>query len=201
MTPTTACALLLAACAVAAEEKWKYENDVAVLTPDNFEFFINQQEYTLIEFYAPWCGHCKSLEPEWAAASKKTRKLNPPTILAKVDADQHKDLAEKYGVSGYPTIKVFKGGRDTEYEGPRDAKGIVSFVKKAVGAGGASSLMKLQVADDEVKLVAETGYALIGLFREPVKASAMFSVFSEVATDLGSYFKKPVKAAYSARRA
>ncbi|EOD28740.1 hypothetical protein EMIHUDRAFT_49401, partial [Emiliania huxleyi CCMP1516] len=61
----------------------------------------------LVEFYAPWCGHCKSLAPEWAAAAKKTRKYCP---LAKVDADEHKSLAERFDVSGYPTIKTFKKG-------------------------------------------------------------------------------------------
>ena len=53
------------------------EGGVAVLDPTNFADFIAEQDYTIVEFYAPWCGHCKSLEPEWSAAAKKVSKLKP----------------------------------------------------------------------------------------------------------------------------
>ena len=108
------------------------------------------------EFYAPWCGHCKSLAPEWAAAAAKTKLLNPPVRLAKVDADQHSDLASKYDVSGYPTIKIFKEGTASEYEGPRETKGIVKFVKEALGLTGAGSLTKLKSAAD-AKALTDSG--------------------------------------------
>lgn len=169
-----------------------------MLTPDNFDGFIASQEYTIVEFFAPWCGHCKSLAPEWEAAAKKTRKLDPPTILAKVDADAHKDLASRYDITGYPTIKIFKGGKASEYEGPREAKGIVKYVKSELGITGAGSLTKLTAADEAERLTADTGYALIGHFREPTKASAIFAIFSEVASELPSITKKSMKAAYSA---
>ena len=122
----------------------------------------------LAEFYAPWCGHCKSLAPEWATAAGKTRKLNPSCILAKVDADEHKELAERYGVASYPTIKVFKGGKATDYEGPREAKGIFQYVKKALGIVGTAHLHKLESVIDAANLIGQTGYALIGIFREKI---------------------------------
>lgn len=184
------------AALAAAGEAWDYEENVAVLDGDNFDVFLASQEYTIIEFYAPWCGHCKTLAPEWAAAAGKTRKLNPQVILAKVDADKNKELAERFDVSGYPTIKIFRGGKPEDYDGPRETKGIVSFVKKAVGITGAGSLTKVASSEELTKLVGD-GFALVGLFREPVKASAMFGVFSEVASDLPSYTSKPLKAAYS----
>lgn len=223
--PSVGCVrlLLFAAAVLASEDGWTYEENVAVLDPgvhrpcahflqahglrlylwcvrydaDNFDAFISSQEYTIVEFYAPWCGHCKSLAPEWAAAAAKTRRLSPATILAKVDADAHRQLAEKYDVSGYPTIKIFKGGKAEEYDGPREAKGIVSFVKKALGITGAGSLRKLTTADEAQQFEVETGFALVGLFREPVKASAMFTVFSEVASELPSLTSKPLKAGYA----
>ena len=66
--------------------------------------------------------------------------------LAKVDADTHKDLAEKYGVSGYPTLKIFKSGEAEEYNGPREAKGIVKFVKDAIGLSGGAGLVMVRVS-------------------------------------------------------
>jgi protein disulfide-isomerase A1 len=173
------------------------ESGVVVLDPDNFEQFIGEQDYTIVEFYAPWCGHCKSLEPEWAAAAKKVSKLKPKVLLAKVDADSHKSLAEKYGVSGYPTIKIFKkGSKEQDYDGPREAKGIVSFVKGAIGlTGSATSVSKLKSVEEAKSLV--SGHALVGLFREPVSASSMFKTFTEVASELSFYTDKNVQAAYS----
>ena len=153
----------------------------------------------LAEFYAPWCGHCKSLAPEWATAAGKTRKLNPSCILAKVDADEHKELAERYGVASYPTIKVFKGGKATDYAGPREAKGIFQYVKKALGIVGTAHLHKLESVIDAANLIGQTGYALIGIFREPVKASKMFNIFAEVVSELPGLTEKElsVKAGYS----
>ena len=188
--------LLLCGLAAAAADV-AYDDSVAVLDPTNFDSFVEGKAFTLVEFYAPWCGHCKSLAPEWAAAAKKTLKLSPPVILAKVDADAHRDLAERFGISGYPTIKIFKDGTPEEYEGPREAKGIVGFIKEALGIT-AGSVQRLKAADEVEALKAETGFLLLGLFREPVKASAIFKVFTEVASELPSYTHKPVKAAYSA---
>ena len=194
-------ALLLAARAASIDENVEYDGKVAILNPANFDAFIESQDYTLVEFYAPWCGHCKALAPEWAEAAKKTYALSPPSILGKVDADKYKKLADRYGVVSYPAIKVFTQGVASTYEGPRDAKGIVSYVKDALGISGVASralVRRVSTADEAQAAVAETGYALLGLFREPVRASKMFGTFSEVATELWFHTDKPLKAAYSA---
>ena len=106
------------------------EKDVIVLTDDNFDDMIfNDESMWLVAFYAPWCGHCKKLLPEWVSAATQLR----GTIkLAKIDATENQKMAQRYQIQGYPTIKIFAPGKGKdkaveEYQGPRDTAGIVQY--------------------------------------------------------------------------
>ncbi|KAF7817962.1 putative protein disulfide-isomerase A6 [Senna tora] len=110
-------------------------SSVVVLTPDNFDqVVLDETKDVLVEFYAPWCGHCKALAPTYEKVAAAF-KLEEGVVLANLDADQHKDYAEKYGVSGYPTLKFFpksnKAGED--YDGGRDLDDFVSFINEKCG--------------------------------------------------------------------
>ncbi|KAL3638259.1 hypothetical protein CASFOL_017630 [Castilleja foliolosa] len=107
-------------------------SSVVVLSPDNFdEIVLDENKDVLVEFYAPWCGHCKSLASTYEKVAAAF-KLDEHVVIANLDADQHKDLAEKYGVSGYPTLKFFpknnKAGAD--YDGGRDLEDFVTFINE-----------------------------------------------------------------------
>ncbi|KAL2536938.1 Protein disulfide-isomerase like 2-1 [Forsythia ovata] len=107
-------------------------SDVVVLTPDNFnEIVLDEAKDVLIEFYAPWCGHCKNLAPTYEKVATAF-KLEEHVVIANVDADKYKDIGEKYGVSGFPTLKFFpknnKAGVD--YDGGRDLDDFVTFINE-----------------------------------------------------------------------
>jgi len=84
----------------------------------------------MVEFYAPWCGHCKALEPEW---NQVAADLKGKVRFGKVDADSEKELGQRFQVSGYPTIKYFDYGTKVSpadakpYEGGRTAADIKAF--------------------------------------------------------------------------
>ncbi|KAI1895127.1 hypothetical protein AGOR_G00103100 [Albula goreensis] len=80
------------------------------------------------EFFAPWCGHCKNLEPEWAAAATEVKEQTKGKVrLGAVDATVHQGLASRYGIRGFPTIKIFqKGEEPADYEGGRSRSDIVA---------------------------------------------------------------------------
>ncbi|XP_022214778.1 protein disulfide-isomerase A6 homolog [Drosophila obscura] len=106
------------------------DGDVIELTEDNFDkLVLNSDDIWLVEFFAPWCGHCKNLEPEWAKAAKE---LKGKVKLGALDATAHQSKAAEYNVRGYPTIKFFAAGAKKasdaqEYQGGRTASDIVSW--------------------------------------------------------------------------
>jgi protein disulfide-isomerase A1 len=104
-------------------------SDVTVLTKDSFPDFVKENDLVLAEFYAPWCGHCKALAPEYEEAATTLKEKN--IKLAKIDCTEEASLCESFGVEGYPTLKVFRGpDNNTPYSGARKAPAIVSYMTK-----------------------------------------------------------------------
>ncbi|KAK4239831.1 protein disulfide-isomerase [Achaetomium macrosporum] len=114
---------LLAAAAVATA------SDVVQLKKDTFDDFIKSNDLVLAEFFAPWCGHCKALAPEYEEAATSLKEKN--IKLAKVDCTEETDLCQQHGVEGYPTLKVFRGlDNVAPYKGQRKAAAITSYMIK-----------------------------------------------------------------------
>nr|OQO15965.1 Protein disulfide-isomerase [Rachicladosporium sp. CCFEE 5018] len=156
-------------------------SDVHDLTKDTFKSFVEDHDLVLAEFFAPWCGHCKALAPEYeeAATSLKEKSI----ALAKIDCTENQDLCQDFGVEGYPTLKVFRGAENVQpYSGPRKAPAIISYMtKQALPAvsvlGSGDALEEFKTADKVV---------LVGYFGADDKSSN--ATFNEVAEELRDNF-------------
>lgn len=140
-------------------------SDVVKLTSDNFDETLAASQYVLVKFYAPWCGHCKAMAPDYEKAATQ---LKGEAVLSEVDATVETELATKYEVQGYPTLFWFVNGNKREYQGPRTADGIVEWVKANMGP-----ILKTMTAEESKEvLAARKGGDAVILFNGDVEEIA-----------------------------
>ncbi|TNN44388.1 Protein disulfide-isomerase TMX3 [Liparis tanakae] len=84
-------------------------------------------------FYAPWCGYCKKLEPVWHDVGVELKTSGSPVRVGKMDATAYSGMSSEFGVRGYPTIKLLKGDLAYNYKGPRTKDDIVEFANRVAG--------------------------------------------------------------------
>jgi len=158
-----------------------YSSDVVELSESNFDATLGNADLALVEFFAPWCGHCKKLAPEYEKAAAELKKSDPGVVIASVDATVETSLGSKFGISGYPTLKIFRKGVESgPYEGPRTASGIVKYMQKQAGP---SSKVLQTVADLEKFLLTED-HALVGVFdKQDSPLAKAFQQFADGSRD------------------
>merc|ERR1712088_840066 len=167
--------ILGALVALTVAEEITKEEGVLVLTEKNFEQALSENEFVLVEFYAPWCGHCKALAPEYAKAAGQLAEKDSPVKLGKVDATEEGPLAEKFEVRGYPTLKFFRNGKPMEYNGGRTADTIITWVEKKTGPPAVT----LESVDAAKKFIEDNEIAVVGFFADMESEAA--KAFKEVA--------------------
>ncbi|CAN3476027.1 protein disulfide-isomerase [Diutina catenulata] len=104
---------------------------VVKLTTETFKDFLEENPLVLAEFFAPWCGYCKILAPEFTKAADQLNESHPNIKLAQIDCTEDQKLCEEHGIRGYPTMKIFRGETAEDYEGPREAAGIIETLVRA----------------------------------------------------------------------
>ncbi|XP_073414637.1 protein disulfide-isomerase A2 [Dendrobates tinctorius] len=156
------------------------EENVLVLNQKNFDNALRTYKYLLVEFYAPWCGHCQELAPKYSKAAETLKERTSEARLAKVDATEEKDLGDEFGVSGYPTLKFFQNGNRTghiDYGGRRDTEGLVRWMMRRMEP--AAVVVETPSAAEE--FIRSHENAVIGFFKDPEDAD--LSLFNEVASN------------------
>ena len=107
--------------------------DVLALRTADFNETINKYALTLVKFYAPWCGHCKKLAPQYEKAAAALKELQPPVPLCSVDATVQTTLKDRFAVRSFPVIKTFRDGAFVQdFTGEMTSVAIVSYVKRQV---------------------------------------------------------------------
>lgn len=158
------------------------DKDVVVLKESNFSDFVESNRYLMVEFYAPWCGHCQALAPEYAAAATELK--GEAVALAKVDATEESELAEEYEVQGFPTVYFFVDGQHKPYNGQRTKEAIVTWIKKKIGPG----VSNITSADDAERVLTSESKVVLGFLESFVgPESEELAAASKLEDDVNFY--------------
>lgn len=160
------------------------DSDVLTLTDRVFDAAVGEHDVLLVNFYAPSCGHCKTLAPHYEKAATALRAVD--IYIAKVDATVEKKIAQKYGVRSFPSLKLFKGlDSVADYGGERTERDIVSYMKKKTSP----AVRILLDADATAKFIDSEDVVVIGFYEDLDSAEFnSYQHFADTVDDITSKF-------------
>jgi len=162
---------------------------VAISGTEHFEQTVDNSSLALVEFYAPWCGHCKRLNPKLDYVSTQLAEM-PGVVIAKVDCTEaaNADIRSRYGVKSFPTVFAFQDGTHWAYPGKRDSEPILAFLTKR----HAPAYSEITALPDGLPMGRHAAVAVVGEL-----PPAQMAVFKSVASrnrDLYGFFLMPTAA-------
>ncbi|EEC51049.1 predicted protein [Phaeodactylum tricornutum CCAP 1055/1] len=167
--------------------------DVPSLTPDNYES-VTEGKTVFIKFFAPWCGHCKKMAPDWEKLAEEWDG-HAVGLIAEVDCTtEGKPLCDANGVRGFPTLKYGDPAGLEDYQGSRSFDDLATFAKENLKP--VCSPANLDLCDDEKKKQIEDYMALSDddleskIKAEEEKLEAAEAEFKEAVTKLQADYQK-----------
>mmetsp|Transcript_27918 Transcript_27918/g.61277 ORF Transcript_27918/g.61277 Transcript_27918/m.61277 type:complete len:250 (-) Transcript_27918:220-969(-) len=187
---------------LASEDPTESLPGVQDLTPDNFDKIVNGAKAVLIEFYAPWCGHCKRMTPEYKKLGELVNsnpKLKGRVVIAKVNADAHRSLGDKFEVRGFPTIKYLPRGKAptkenaVDYNQARTAEKFLEYLQEQVASDKgfarvdalADIAKKFKDAADKSALIKEAKAKIAKVAAEEKENAELYVKLMEKAVEKG----------------
>nr|XP_031532997.1 endoplasmic reticulum resident protein 44 [Vicugna pacos] len=156
--------------------------EITSLDTENIDDILNNADVALVNFYADWCRFSQMLHPIFEEASNVIKEEYPnenQVVFARVDCDQHSDIAQRYRISKYPTLKLFRNGMmmKREYRGQRSVKALADYIRQQKSD-------PIQELHDlaEITTLDRSKRNIIGYFEQ--KDSENYRVFERVANIL-----------------
>ncbi|XP_071054309.1 protein disulfide-isomerase A3-like [Onthophagus taurus] len=157
-----------------------------IYTDETFHEKISESPTTLVMFYAPWCGHCKQLKPQYEKAAQELSTHDPAIVLAKVDCTSDGEIiCKELSIGGFPTLKLYKFGTFIEdYDGRRNVEDLVLYMKSKSVERKIHLFEDVKNLDDFLNKYNESGY-VIGFFEkesllEPIFLNASEELWSKI---------------------
>lgn len=126
--------------------------DPLVLTSQNFDDVIKGSKPAFVKFFAPWCGHCKKLKPDWDKLANEVD--SDKIVIADVDCtDGGKAICEKEGIKGYPTLKYYEDGESEDYDGERSLTDLKTFAEGNANGNKCSLQTKKECEPADLELL------------------------------------------------
>jgi len=120
---------LLVVSSIAQDDVEVEKVDVKPLTDSDFETTVHQNDLVLVEFYAPWCGHCKRFASEYNRIDQNLQARRSPVKVFNAKSEDTPNALAKYQVGGYPTILLFVHGHPIPYSGTRSESAILEWLE------------------------------------------------------------------------